>query len=48
VVNGLAYEKCNECGKVFYDWSEYRAKLRLKQHLKDKHGLAAEQKKEAT
>gem|GEM_PF-5721136 len=39
----MAYRKCSECGKEFDDWGEYRAKLRLKQHMKDKHGLAAEQ-----
>jgi hypothetical protein len=40
----LAYEKCSECGKVFYDWSEYRAELRLRQHMRDKHDSAAKQR----
>jgi len=40
----MAYAKCGECGKEFHDWSEYRVELRLKQHKRDKHGLATEEK----
>ena len=31
-------EKCPECGREFIDYSEYRVEVRLKQHIRDKHG----------
>ena len=29
--------KCPKCNREFYDYSEYRVEMRLKQHLRDKH-----------
>ena len=30
-------EKCPECGKELIDYGEYRVKVKLKQHILDKH-----------